>query len=205
MAVKKIQSNFTKIEIQIVKFIFRHFKERFNARQLAKILDLNHAHVNKLCGLLFKKKLLVKEKIGNSFYFTFDYRDEMAAKFITYMLSLEESEAPEWLAVTIHSIKKFTPYIKFGCIFGSSVKTKNFNDIDILLVYEQGNADKVRQVKEEIRKSQLTDKPIKYMDITEKDITKNKDEQVFYSALSDNIVFCNPEKYAEVIRNATTG
>jgi hypothetical protein len=144
----------------------------------------------------------VKEKIGNSFYFTFDYKDEMAAKFITYMLSLEESEAPEWLTITTHSIKKFIPYIKFGCIFGSSIKTKNFNDIDILLVYEQDNADKVRQVKEEIRKSQLTDKPIRYMDITEEDIAKNKDNPVFYSALSDNIVFCNPEKYVEAIKNA---
>jgi len=203
MAVKKIQlTNFTKIEIQIVKYFFRHYKDRLNARQLAKILNLNHAHVNKLCSLLFKKKLLVKEKIGNSAYFTFDYNSSLAAKFMEYLLSLEETEFPEWLLVALHSLRSFNNHIKFGCVFGSSIKSKDFNDVDVLLVYGKENSNKIKLVKEEIRKSQLIDKPIRYMDITEQDIIMNKDKPIFYSILSENLIFYNPEKYVDVIRNA---
>jgi len=39
-----------------------------------------------------------------------------------------------------------------------------------------------------------------YIKITEKDILLNKEDKVFYSIMSDNLVFHNPEKYAEVIK-----
>ena len=60
MAVKNIQ--FTKIEIQIAKYLFKHYKDRYNARQLSKILNINHAHANKLCNLLANKHLLLKRE-----------------------------------------------------------------------------------------------------------------------------------------------
>ena len=71
MDVNNIQ--FTKIEIQIARYLFKHYKGKYNARQLARILDINHAHANKLCNLLADKKLLIKEKMGNSVYFSYDY------------------------------------------------------------------------------------------------------------------------------------
>lgn len=203
MDAKKIQKpSFTRIEIQIVKYFFKHYKDRFNARQLAKILGINHAHANKLCYLLFKKKLLIKEKIGNSTYFKFNYKSDLPGKFMEYLLSLEEEEFPEWLIVVLHSLKEFSGFIKLGCVFGSSIKSKDFNDIDVLLVYEKENAKQIKNIKEKIRKSQLISKPIRYMDISEKDIYSNKDKPAFYSVLSENLIFYNPKKFVEVIKNA---
>ncbi len=83
MTAKNIQNiNFTKIEIQIVKYLFKHYKDKHNPRQLAKILNINHAHANKLCNLLADKQLLLKEEIGNSVYYSFNYKDELTIKFI---------------------------------------------------------------------------------------------------------------------------
>ena len=59
---------------------------------------------------------------------------------------------------------------------------------------------KLLKIKEEIRISQLLEKPIRYAEITEKDILLNKEDKVFYSIMSDNLVFHNPEKYAEMIK-----
>ncbi len=39
MAVNNIQ--FTKIEIQIAKYLFKHYKDRYNARQLARIMTFS--------------------------------------------------------------------------------------------------------------------------------------------------------------------
>ena len=112
---------FTKIEIQIVKHIFKHYKDSYNARQLARILNINHAHANKLCNLLVSKQLLTKEEIGNAVYFSFDYENKLAIKFMEYMLSLEEKDFPKWLTIILHSLKKFKPYLQIGAVFGSSL------------------------------------------------------------------------------------
>ncbi len=198
MTAEKIQ--FTKIEVQIAKYLFKHYKERYNARQLARTLAINHAHANKLCNILLEKKLLVKEDIGNSTYFSYNYGDKLAIKFMEYMLSLEEKQFPNWLSVILHSLQKFRESIQIGLVFGSSIKNKDFNDIDVLLVYDKKQTNEVKKIKEEIRKSELVEKPIRYMDITEKDIISNKEDKVFYSILANNLIFHNAEKYVEVIK-----
>ena len=198
MAVNNIQ--FTRIEIQIAKYLFKHYKDRYNARQLARILNINHAHANKLCNLLADKKLLAREKIGNAVFFSYGYTNKLAIKFMEYMLSLEEKEFPKWLSVISHSLNKFKDSIEMGLIFGSSIKIKDFNDIDILLMYNAKKSKDIKKIKDEIRKSELVEKPVRYVDITEKDILLNKEDKIFYNILSESIVFHNPEKYVEVIR-----
>lgn len=198
MAVDNIQ--FTKIEIQIAKYLFKHYKDRYNARQLARMLNINHAHANKLCNILADKHLLTKEEIGNSVFFSYEYNNKLAIKFIEYMLSLEEKEFPKWLSVLSHSLKKFNDCIEMGLIFGSSIKASDFNDIDVLLMYNAEKSKDVKKIKDEIRKSELVGKPIRYADIAEKDILLNRDDKIFYNILSESLVFHNPEKYAEVVR-----
>jgi hypothetical protein len=196
-----INIQFSVIEIKIVKYIFKHYMDRYNPRQLARLLNVNHAHTNKLCNLLVQKKLLLKEKIGNSAYFSFNYKNNLALKFMGYLLSLEEKEFPEWLVVLLHNLQKFKPYLEIGAVFGSSIKNKEFNDIDVLLVYNKINSKEIRKIKGEIRKLQVVEKPIRYLDIAEKDIRLNKEDKVFYNIISDNLIFHNPENYVGVIKN----
>src|SRR3989344_4077229 len=75
MAVNNVQ--FTKIEIQIAKYLFKHYKNKLNARQLARLLNINHAHANKLCNQLADKKLLVREEMGNSVFFSYQYDNKL--------------------------------------------------------------------------------------------------------------------------------
>ena len=198
MAVNNI--HFTKIEIQIAKYLFKHYKDRHNARQLARILNINHAHANKLCNILADKQLLTKEEIGNSIFFSYEYNNKLAIKFMEYMLSLEDKEFPKWLSVLSHTLKKFKDYIEMGLVFGSSIKTKDFDDIDVLLMYNSEKSKDIKKIKDEIRKSELVEKPIRYVDIAEKDILLNKEDKIFYSILSESLIFHNPEKYVEVIK-----
>ena len=198
MDVNNIQ--FTRIEIQIAKYLFKHYNDRYNARQLARILNINHAHANKLCNILADKQLLTKEKIGNSVFFSYEYGNKLAIKFMEYMLSLEEKEFPKWLSVLSHSMKKFRDCIEMGLIFGSSINTKDFNDIDVLLMYDAEKSKDIKKIKDEIRKSELVEKPIRYVDMAEKDILLNKEDKIFYSILSESLIFHNPEKYVGVVR-----
>src|SRR3989344_2264021 len=159
MDVNNIQ--FTKIEIKILKYLFKHYRDKYNARQLAKILDINHAHANKLCNALVEKKLLIKEEIGNSSFFSYEYDDKLAIKFIEYILSLEEKEFPKWLSALSYSLKKFKDCIEMGLVFGSSIKTRDFNDIDVLLVYDAKKSKDVKKIKDGKKKSELVKKPIR--------------------------------------------
>jgi hypothetical protein len=196
MAVNNIQ--FTKLEIPILKYFFKHYKDRYNPRQLARLLGINHANANKLCNILVGKQLLVKEEIGNSAYFSFNYGSSLALKFMEYLLSQEEF--PKWLAVVLHSLNRFKPHIQIGLVFGSSIHNKDFQDVDVLLIYAKEKKHEVEKAKEEIRKSQLIEQPIRYVGITEKDALSNKEDTVLYNILANSLVFHNPEKYVEVIR-----
>lgn len=198
MAVNNI--HFTKMEIRIAKYVFKHFKGRYNPRQLARILNINHAHANKLCNLLADKGLLSKEEIGNAAFFSYAHDNLLSIKFIEYIVGLEEKEFPEWLSVVCHNLKKFKGIIEMGIVFGSSIKTKDFNDVDVLLMYPPEKSKDVKKIKDEIRKSGLVEKPVRYVDIAEKDILSNKEDKIFYNILSESLVFHNPEKYVEVIR-----
>jgi len=198
MDVNNIQ--FTKIEIQITKYLFKHYKEKYNPRQLAKILTINHAHANNLCNSLAKKVILKREEIGNSVYFSFDYENKIAIKFIEYILTLDEIMIPKWLTVISHVLRKFNEYINLGLIFGSSIKNNKFNDIDVLLVYDKNKTKEINKIKAEIRNSRIIEQPIRYIEITEKDIYSNKDDKIFYNMISDCLVLYNAEKYVEVIK-----
>ncbi|HIG93455.1 TPA: hypothetical protein HA242_01245 [Candidatus Woesearchaeota archaeon] len=197
MVVNNIQ--FTKIEIQIATYLFKHYQDRYNPRQLARLLHINHAHANKLCSNLAGKRLLLKEEIGNSIFYSYEYDNKLAMKFMEYRLSLEEKEFPPWLSTLSYSLKKFNSCIVMGLIFGSSIKAKDFNDVDVLLMYSAEKSKEVQKMKDEIRKSELVEKPIRYVDIAEKDILLNKGDKTFYSILSESMVFYNPEKYVGVI------
>lgn len=198
MTVNSIQ--FTRVEIQVVRYLFKHYNDRYNARQLARLLDLNHAHINKLCNLLLSKRLLKKEEIGNAACFSFDYKNALAIKFMEYLLSLEENEFPRWLAVVMHSLKKFSGCIQLGLVFGSSIKSSRFNDVDVLLMYEKNRSKEIKKIKEEIMNSQLIEQPIRYVEIAEKDIIQSRNDKILYNILSESLVFYNPRKYVEVIR-----
>ncbi len=192
---KKIQ--FTPLEIRITTYIFKHYQQKFNARQLARVLEINHAHAQKLCTLLMKKQLLVQERVGNSIYFSYNYNYNLALNFMVYVLSLEEF--PPWLTVLKHSLKKFEKHLTLGLVFGSSIKIEAFNDIDVLLVYHQQKKKTIQGIKEEIRRSELLEKPIRYLEVAEQDILRNKNK-IMYQILSESFVFRNPEKYVEVVR-----
>ncbi|MFH1134307.1 MAG: hypothetical protein V1735_07525 [Nanoarchaeota archaeon] len=201
MAVKKIQElSFTKLELRIVKYLFRHYKDRYTPRSLARVLGVNHAHANSICALLQKKGLLTKEDIGNSDYYRFNYKNPLPIKFMEYLISLEEKEFPDWLQVPLHSLKQFEALVDFGCVFGSSTRSQEHHDIDVLLVYDKRKSKMVEKIKNEIRNSELVEKPMRYVDVTLEDIQKNKDDTVFYMIISECIVFCHAEKYVEAIK-----
>ena len=186
MDVNRIQ--FTKIEVHIAKYLFKHYNDRYNARQLARTLSINHAHANKLCNILVEKNLLVREEIGNSIFFCYNYNHKPAIKFMEYMLSLEEKEFPKWLDVLLHSLKKFKDCIEMGLVFGSSITNRDFNDIDILIIYNAEKSKDVKKIKDEIRKSELVEKTIRYVEMAEKDIMSNKENKIFYNMLSESML-----------------
>lgn len=198
MDVNNIQ--FTTIELQIAKYLFKHYQDRYNARQLARLLHVNHAHATKLCHILVDKQVVAKEEWGNSVFFSYNYNNRLALRFMEYLLSLEERQFPKWLSVVYHGLKKFKDHIEMGLVFGSSLNTKDFNDVDVLLMYPAEKSREIKKIKDHIRKSGLLEKPLRYVDITEKDIIANKENKIFYTVLSESLVFHNPEKYVDVIR-----
>ena len=190
---------FTKLELRLVTFVFKHFNSKYNARQLAKMLHVNHAHVGKLCKVLVSKLLFVKEELGNAVYFSYNYNSKVAVNFMEYLLAMEENIFPPNLGVLLHIFSKFRGYIDIGLLFGSSIKSKNFSDVDVLLVYTPLRAKEVRKIKDSIRNSHLFEQPIRYVDVTSKDMVLNRKDSVFYNIITENLIFYGSKEYVEVL------
>lgn len=188
--------HFTEIEIQIVKYLFKHFKEKFNARQLARLLSKNHVHVNKLCKLLVKKQLLDKEDLGNSVYYFFNF-EKSSVNFVNYLLKFENY--PKNLQSLLYKLNSFKELVHFGLIFGSAINSLEYHDVDVLLVYDKNNQKQIRKLKTHIRKSKLIEKPIRYLELTPKDL--DFENPVIYSSISDSLLIFGATKFSKVISN----
>ncbi|MBD3209418.1 MarR family transcriptional regulator [Candidatus Woesearchaeota archaeon] len=200
MSAENIQEvRFTKTEIAITRHLFKHYKEKTNPRQLAKQLRRNHAAINKSCNDLEKKGLIKKEEIGNAHYYHFNYDQKPAKQFIEYLLTLEQQTTSTKLRIILHELERFKEIIHLGLLFGSATTSTAYNDVDVLLIYEKSKKAAVNTIKNQIRQADLIDKPIRYVEMTPKDIQKNKDDHTFYNIMSQNIIFHNPTAYIEAI------
>ena len=191
--------SFSKTELALITHFFKHYKEELNARQIARTIGINHAHSYKLCSELEKKRLLKKRVLGTMTYYSFFYEDPYAIKFMEYVLSLENMNSKKHIQVIEHVLREFSDYTKIMLLFGSAVHSKNYRDIDVLLMYEKKNKAKIAKIKENIRAEGLLEKPVHYVDMSFDDLEKNKNNPVFYPMLSNNIILQHAAAYAKVI------
>ena len=172
-------------------------------RELAKKLNRNHAYITKSCKELKNKNILTEKIIGKNNVMHFNYENNQAINFVSYLLSLEKDIIPEWLTVIKYNLEKFNQHVDMTILFGSSTYSKKYNDIDVLLVYNKRKKKDMDLIKLEIRKISTISKPIRYTEITLEDINKNLEKLTMYNMLTNNIIIHGSEKYIEVIKNVT--
>ena len=142
----------SKNEISLLLIIFKNPEKEFNANSISKQLDISSMGALKILKRLEKENILVSKKLGNAFFYKFNFKSEYAINYIKFLLKKEVEHLNGYVKIWTNELKKIK---SAQCIilFGSVLrKYKDANDIDVLFVTDK---NKFNLLKKEIENINL--------------------------------------------------
>lgn len=165
----------TKNEARVINLILRDFIRDYNINQIAKELKLSPRGAYKILKKLENNEMVLPKKIGNNIIYKLNFKNSTTASLCQFVLT--EKETTPYLKVLINDLQQLRQFTDTVVLFGSVLaKEKHANDIDVLLVFEKNNLEKVQAEIERINR--IKPKKIHAIMQTKKDLInnlKNKD------------------------------
>ncbi len=192
----------TRNEARVVSFLLRNFTKRYSINQLAKELGLSPMGARKAAMKLEKTRILKPEPIGNAIYYRPDLDEEIGRK--TAELVLTYKDLNPYAKAQAKDFEQLRPHALCAMLFGSVLtKAEKAEDIDVLLVLEEGQLSKAHKVLMEIQS--IKPKKIGEMVQSREDLVRNirKRDAPFLSAIRTGQVLWGSEVIVEAIRNGT--
>jgi len=188
---------------KIVDFLFRNIPNKFNVNQTSRELKISVGSAYKILKSLEKKGVLISQKIGNGIYYALSL-DNREAKNITELVLLEnrnKSLAKKPLAsVYAKDLKEAEKLSKAIILFGSILKTKDANDIDVLFIIDKGRSKAVEDFC--MKLSNLRPKRVNPLLMTMADFKGNikKQDRVVVDILRKGVILSGEDEIINTLR-----
>ena len=185
----------TQKEMEAVLTLVKSPEEIYNANSLAKVLDITSMGALKILKRLEKEGIVKARQIGKATTYKISQSD-YAQHYITLLLSRELLQAESFVKRWVNEIKKLKS-VQIAVLFGSVLRKKEVEDIDVLLVTDQKNFPKLKKEIEELNKINI--KRIHPMYQSFEDVIKNIKERdkPLLNAIKGMVVL-GEEKFLEV-------
>lgn len=192
----------TENEMGVVLRIFRDIKTDYNANNLSKRIGLSSMGTLNILKGLERKGTLRSKQMGNATFYKISF-NEYSKSYLRFILQKESEESLPKVKAWIKELRKLESLADIGILFGSVIKGKESNDIDVLLVLDGVKSREINQKVEEIKKINL-----KYLHTvmqTKVDIERNlsSGDRVLLNILETGLVAFGYEKLIGVVENAT--
>jgi len=125
---KMIQKNTRKI----LNFLLRKTEDK-NINQISRELKISVGSVFKILRELEKKEIVLVNNLGNAKYYNLNFKNSEAVKLCELILLQERQDLKDYAKIYADEIKKFKD-AELIVLFGSVLKNKEFNDVDVLFV-----------------------------------------------------------------------
>ena len=188
----------TPLEKKIVLRLFKDFTVDYNSSSIAKILNKTRVGTFKALNRLEEDLIVKGRTLGKARFYRINLEDEYARKNVETLLMEEAKNYTRWEDELNELFGLAHIIILFGSIIRNEEKA---NDIDILLVFDEKNNNKINQIIKE--KNQLLIKKLHPIKQTKKDLRKNimKRDKVVIDAIRNGIVLHGYEKIIGVIKD----
>lgn len=193
----------TRNEARMISFLLRNFTNRYSIRQLAKELDLSPMGARKMAIKLEQAKILKPEQISDAIYYHPNLDEEIGCKTAELVLSYKDLNP--YARVQAKDLEQLRPYVLCAVLFGSVLtKAENAGDIDVLLVLDEDQLNKMHKVLMEIQS--IKSKKISEMLQTREDLVRNirKRDAPLLDVIKTGQVLWGSEIIVEAIRNGTS-
>ena len=173
----------------------------YNINQIAKLNKISVGSAFKILKELEKDKIIVKNEISNASHYKLNFENPETMKLCEFLLLAEKRNLKSYAKVYADEIIKFKD-AEIIVIFGSILKGKEFNDVDVLFITNQ--VKKVNAFCLEL--SQIRTKPVVPLIMKQEDLIKavNQEKEAILSMIKEGIVLKGESLFMGVIKNVNS-
>jgi hypothetical protein len=171
-----------KNEMFFVLSILKNPKEEYNANSLAKVMKVSAMGSLKIARKLEKESIIKSRKVGRANIFKINFND-YSKNYINFLLKKEINDSNPYVKRWVRDLEKIKSS-KVLILFGSVLtKREEANDIDVLIIVNQKNFNKVKKEIESL--NLINDKKIHPIYQTKQDLVRHikEDNKVILNAL----------------------
>jgi len=193
----------TKTQIEIMKVLTGKIIERFSIKEVSEIIKKPYPLVHRSVKELIENNLLLKD---NKKFIYLNYKENF--QIISYIEALRTSQFLKNQTISLFAkdvLNKINSYFFIFLVFGSSVESKNFKDIDILIITE--NKEKIDETEKII--SNISSNFLKKFDINVissesayEMLNKRDSINILNETLNKHILIYGAENYYRILKNA---
>ena len=186
----------------VVMFLLRNTdKFGYNINQIAKLNKISVGSAFKILKELEKDRLIIKNEISNASHYTLNLDNLETTKLCELLLLAEKRDLKGYAKLYADEVIKFKD-AEMMVIFGSVLRGKEFNDVDVLFITNQ--VKKVNNFCLEI--SKVKTKPVVPLIMKPEDLIKaiKQKKEAIISLIKEGIVLKGESVFLEVIKNVNS-
>ena len=191
-----------KITARVVMFLLRNTDRLgYNINQIAKLNKISVGSAFKILKELEKDRLIIKNEISNASHYTLNFDNPETTKLCELLLLAERRTLKGYAKIYADEVIKFKD-AEMIVIFGSVLRGKEFNDVDVLFITNQ--VKKVNHFCLEI--SKVKTKPVVPLIMKPEDLIKalKLKKEAIINLMKEGIVLKGEAVFLEVIKNVNS-
>ncbi len=185
--------------IKIIRYLLRNFELR-NINQISKEINISLGSTFKILKDLEKNEIVLLKKLGNANYYILNLKNQETNRLCELILLEEKRNLKSYAKIYSDEIKNFKN-ADLIILFGSILKNKQFNDVDVLFV-----TNKIKEVNKFcLEISKIRTKPIIPLILKKSDLVKEIDnrKESILEIIKTGIVLKGESVFLEVIKNVS--
>ena len=187
---------------KVIMFLLRNLgKFGYNINQIAKLNKISVGSAFKILKALEKDRLILKNEISNASNYTLNFDNPETTKLCEFLLLAERRTLKGYAKIYADELIKFKD-AEMMVIFGSVLRGKEFNDVDVLFV-----TNKVRKVNNFcLEISKVKTKPVVPLIMKQEDLIKalEQKKEAIVNMMKEGIVLKGEAVFFGVVKNVNS-
>jgi len=173
----------------------------YNINQIAKLNKISVGSAFKILKELENDRLIIKNEISNASHFTLNFDNPETTKLCELLLLAEKRSLKGYAKIYADEVIKFKD-AEMIIIFGSVLRGKEFNDVDVL--FSTNQVKKANNFCLEI--SKVKTKPVVPLIMKQEDLIKamKQKKEAIINMIKEGIVLKGEVVFLEVIKNVNS-
>ncbi len=187
----------TNNEMLFVLSIFKSPEKEHNTSEIARLLGISPMGALKIARRLENENILKSKAIGKAIIYQLNTSNDYVRGYIKFLLRMEAEQANSYVKVWINELRKIKS-ADVAILFGSILRKKEVNDVDVLLVTDQKRFPKLKKEVEKINLINI--KKLHPLYQSEKDVKGNikKGDKALLNAINGIVAF-GEDKFINLI------